>query len=50
MAGMVDHKGKAKISFRNQRKKDMKEKAKRKGKREFEYALHRPIEFTFYLD
>lgn len=27
----------------------MKEKAKRKGKREFEYALHRPIEFTFYL-
>lgn len=31
------------------KEKDMKEKAKRKGKREFEYASHRPIEFTFYL-
>lgn len=31
------------------KKKDMKEKAKREGKREFEYALHRPIEFTFFV-
>lgn len=32
MAGMVDHKGKAEISFRNQRKKTWKRKLKGKGK------------------